>query len=113
MSLENSYFEINRPLTKIILVEEIIINSVKINNLFNIFQITDTWIMLSKGDKILGVEIDDIIGNGTFGRVYTATQRADKFMCCLKHVNLNLIKMFYFILFYFIFPPRVLILCYY
>lgn len=56
--------------------------------------------MLSNGSNILGLRVDHRIGKGKFGNVYKVTEILERYMCCLKHVNLNFIKLFHIYIFF-------------
>lgn len=49
--------------------------------------------MLSVKDNILGVEIVGIIGVGSFGKAYKAAHPNSPTELCLKHVNLDILKL--------------------
>lgn len=53
--------------------------------------------MLSVGDNILGVKVDGIIGVGSFGKAYKASLSEDDCKLCLKHVNLDILKLYEYI----------------
>lgn len=50
--------------------------------------------MSLKGKDIFGIMVDERIGGGSFGQVYKAKQIRSGDICCLKHVRLELLKLY-------------------